>query len=191
MKKALPILAIIIIVFGISYIYTNITKDNADNAKVSNDKLNISLYFTNSEKSNLLIEERQIDKVKDNQIVRIVVEELIRGPESQELNATLSPETRLLSVKTEGTVSVVNFSKEFLDFENTADEIIARFSVVNTLCDIKNINKVKILVEENEILDKEGNPVGIIGKDDIVFEARTDKGNMDIKLYFVGSDGEY
>ncbi len=76
----------------------------------------------------------------------------------------------------------LNISPEYLRFEgdnSKSAELLARYSIVKTLCELPGIDKVEILVDGEPLLGSNGNPVGAIGESDIVF----DESSMDNETY--------
>ncbi|MDD3819288.1 MAG: GerMN domain-containing protein, partial [Actinomycetota bacterium] len=84
-----------------------------------------------------------------------VLEELIKGPESSELYPTLPSNVKVNSVKLSDGTAIVDFSKEIItNFEeiphSSTTEMLAIFSIVNTLTEFEEIDKVKITIEGKE-----------------------------------------
>lgn len=191
MKKVFALVLVFFIAVIFSYTYMKGGSDDVQTEEVNSNLITVNLYFSNKDYNQLIKEVRHIKKSKDSYLLKNVLSELLKGPLQPEIKQIIPSETKLIDAKIEGTVATVNFSSEFLKTNSTAEEIISRFSVVNTVCELPNINKVKLLVEGKEIIDKEGNPLGILGKDDIIFNVVPQDTLTDIKLYFSGSDGEY
>ena len=113
-----------------SYIHTSLNlyfaNENGDRLK----KENISVYYS----SNVPLE-------------REVVERLLKGPKSEELKPTLSPNTKILSVSIVEGICYVNLDKSFLtDFMDVQEEL-PLFSIVNSLTDACNVRGVQISVD--------------------------------------------
>lgn len=147
-----------------------------------------NLYFSNLEKNNLVVEQRNIlsDDIED--AAKKVVEELIKGPEINTNLAVIPKETKLLGLEIENGVAVVNFSIDYFPTSSDADitELLARYSIVHTLCDIDGIDKVKIFIDGIELTNSAGVPVGALGKEDILlnYDATQATPPIDVCLYF-------
>jgi germination protein M len=112
----------------------------------------ISLYFADYEEneSYLVKEVRQIKP--DDSLYKKAVEELIKGPESSDLYPTLPSDVKVNSVEISGDTAVVDFSKEIITNtdeipHSSTTETLAIYSIVNTLTEFEEIDKVKITVE--------------------------------------------
>ena len=83
---------------------------------------------------------------------KLVLENLIAGPEDAELYPTINPATKVLSVVVTDGVCYINLSGEFLTqpYNVTADVTI--YSIVNTMAELSNVNKVQISVNGEDAL---------------------------------------
>lgn len=126
---------------------------NEDEAKKLTDKVPIHLYFANAENTKLKLEVRYIPlseaKKTTTSLAATIVNELIKGPGGTSgLKATIPEGTKLRSINIKGNVATVDFSKEFKD-KHTGGEAAERmtlFSVVNSLTELKEIEKVKFTI---------------------------------------------
>ncbi|HHV28768.1 GerMN domain-containing protein [Acetivibrio mesophilus] len=113
------------------------------------EKRTITLYYSNSNADKVVAEKREVEIIKDTQIERLVFEELQKGPKSEGLYATVPKGTRLLSVSTEGGICTLDLSREFVDNNSvgTAGELMTLYSIINTMTELPNIEKVQFLIE--------------------------------------------
>lgn len=135
---------------------------NEEQAVSLSDKVPVRLYFANDDNTKLVLEVRYIPiseaKKSVNNLAAIIINELING--SKEGRKPTIPEgTKLLPpVKIEAGVATVNLSKEFRDKHpgGKAAEQITIFSIVNSLTELKEIQKVKFLIEGKEEKEYKG-----------------------------------
>ncbi len=112
----------------------------------------VTLYFSASGETDFyLVKEIRKISVSGN-LYKSVLEELIKGPETDDLYAVLPSDVRVNSVKLSGSTATVDFSKEIItNFEeiphSSTTEILAIFSIVNTLTEFEEIERVKITIE--------------------------------------------
>lgn len=136
---------------------------NEDEAMKLTDKMPISLYFATEDSTKLKLEVRYVDmkeaKKSVNNLAGLIVKELIAGPKDSGLKATIPEGTQLLgNVAIDAKVATVNMSKEFVD-KHPGGEAAARltiYSVVNSLTEINEIEKVKFLVNGKSTEDFKG-----------------------------------
>ncbi|MGE5472778.1 MAG: GerMN domain-containing protein [Ignavibacteriales bacterium] len=128
-------------------------KINQDAKKIEpkkDEQVNILLYFGDSESAMLKEEKRKVrlkEVLEDSP--KTIINELIKGPATSNLFSAIPAGTKLLSVKKEGDTVIVDFSKEFRDNHNggSAGEALTIFAVVNSLTEIKDIEKVQFMIE--------------------------------------------
>lgn len=150
--------------------------------------ISYNLYFANQERNNLVVEQRNIDEDDLDEIAESVMDELLKGPSNGSNCAVIPEDTKLLDLDINAGVATVNFSKAYFPTGDNADtiELLARYSVVNTLCDINGINKVKIFIDGVELTNSSGVPVGALGKEDILLNGTTSENAKEesVTLYF-------
>lgn len=119
------------------------------------------------------------------------LENLIMGPDDEEYEKTLPDATSLISLNIKDEIANVDFSGGFTSF-NGVDEILCRFSIVRTLCNIPGISRVSITVNGMPLISNStGNEVGILSKKDIVTDVNIVDVNPQtttITLFFATSD---
>ena len=114
----------------------------------SEDTVVVVLYFGGANAEQLVREERTVVRGSER-TEAVVIRELIKGPETEGLFATIPPETRLLDIRiTEGT-AFVSFSRELQTRHpgGTAGEMFTVYSIVNSLTELAGIVQVQILIE--------------------------------------------
>ena len=124
--------------------------DFVDNTRADVKRLNqetIRLYFASSDGTKLVAEDIYVHYSKNVSLERVIVESLISGPISENLNPTMSSDVKLyddVSV-TDGTCSV-DFNQRFLDRIKDQSFAINVYSVVNSLTELDYIQQVQIKI---------------------------------------------
>lgn len=108
----------------------------------------LKLYFANEDGDKLIAAYREKHYSTNTPLERFVVEELIAGPSGQVtgLYPAINPETKLISIMTKDGICYVNLDSGFLNVTNNVSVEVAVYSIVNSLVELSNINKVQILV---------------------------------------------
>ncbi|HZJ57576.1 MAG TPA: GerMN domain-containing protein [Clostridia bacterium] len=109
---------------------------------------NASLYFWDKENNKLVSESRKIVATDMDSFVGGVVEGLLRGPQSEELQPVIPSGTTILDIQQIDNIVNINLSGEFLDAE---DLLVARTALVNTLTEQEKIKYVKINIDGREL----------------------------------------
>ena len=116
---------------------------------ITQDSKSITLYFPDKNSDKLLSEQRKV-KINDTvPIEQYVVNELIKGTQSQKARNVISGDTVLISAQTTDDTCFVNFKSSFIErnVSNTKDEKLIIYSIVNSLCEQRNVNYVQFLID--------------------------------------------
>jgi germination protein M len=136
-----------------------------DEARKLTDKVPVQLYFANEDNTKLRLEIRYIPmseaKKSTGNLASIIVKELINGPgPNSRLKPTIPAGTQLRApVEVNAGVATVDFTKDFIDKHpgGKAAEQITIFSIVNSLTELKDIQKVKFLINGKPSKEFKGN----------------------------------
>lgn len=115
----------------------------------------VSLYFLDKENNQISPEARLVDiKEMINLPYEKLINLLIEGPKNEKLKRILPEQTKILKTYTEADCLTIDFSQELLSYDKT-DPNQKQFlidSIVDTVTELTEINRVKILVQgvENE-----------------------------------------
>lgn len=125
--------------------------DFVENTMADVKRLNqetIRLYFASSDGTKLVAEDVYIHYSKASSLEKVIVEGIISGPISQNLNATLSSDVKLYDdVSVADGICYVDFNQRFLDRINEQSFAINVYSVVNSLTELDYITSVQIKID--------------------------------------------
>ena len=104
--------------------------------------------WMNADGDKLIAAYREKHYSTNTPLERFVVEELIAGPSGQieGLYPVINPETKIINILTKDGICYVNLDSSFLTVVNNVSTEVAVYSIVNSLVELDNINKVQILV---------------------------------------------
>ena len=74
------------------------------------------------------------------------MEQLLKGPQGEEGRSAIPDGTKLLGVSVLDGVCFVNFSEGFLNQNYEIAEPVVIYSIVNSLAELSNVNKVQISI---------------------------------------------
>jgi germination protein M len=112
----------------------------------------ITLYFADSQAMYVVPEKRTVyvsKDISDAEFYRIVIEELIKGPDTENLYRTIPEEVGVEYVELEGDLLKVDFSLEMHTehWRGAAGESMTVNSIVNTMTEFGNIRRVMPTVD--------------------------------------------
>ncbi len=116
-------------------------------------KVTLRLYFANETGDGLVAVNRELTHNADLSNVpmeKLVVEQLISGPASDETFPTVSPDTKLVNITVKDGVCYLTFDSTMLTAVNNVTTGVTIYSIVNSLVELSNINKVQISIDGNK-----------------------------------------
>lgn len=117
-------------------------------SQTTGNNIVITLYFADKSGQYLQTEKRTIKQNDKEPIEQIAIGELMKGSQRGGINLIPS-EAKLISTELKDGVCFVNFSKEFVEkhISGSSAENLTIYSIVNTLTNLGNVNKVQFLIE--------------------------------------------
>jgi germination protein M len=116
-------------------------------------KVNLRLYFANESGDGLITVNRELTHNADVSNVpmeKLVVEQLISGPANDKSYPTISPGTKLINSTVKDGVCYLTFDSTLITAVNNVTTDVTIYSIVNSLVELSNINKVQIAIEGNK-----------------------------------------
>ncbi|MHB1392266.1 MAG: GerMN domain-containing protein [Clostridia bacterium] len=112
----------------------------------------ITLYFADSQAMYMVPEKRSVilkKDIKDAEFYRIVLEELIKGPSSENLYRTIPEEVKVEYIELEGDLLKVDFSEEMhtKHWGGAAGEAMTINSIADTMTEFEAIKRVMPTVD--------------------------------------------
>ena len=148
----ISILAILIILNFSTEVVENVENETViePEEEISEEQMRqtaITLYFEDKESMQLVTEEKKVDAkdLVDNPYLYIV-NLLILGPNSENLQNPIPEGTKVNKAELNGDCVTVDLSKDFLNSSGTN----AIYSIVNSLTELKEVNSVKFLIDGEE-----------------------------------------
>lgn len=112
----------------------------------------IRLYYANESGTMLQETQRKVEYSSNISLEKVVLEQLIAGADPSEGYATINPQTKINSVTVADGVCYVDFNNAFLQQVYNVSPEVLLYSVVNSLSELNNINKVRISIDGNSDL---------------------------------------
>lgn len=162
-KVFLTVIAILIvgIVGVIIYLFTNQGKSVSQNEIQPQEEVGdttmrqtiVTLYYQNKETKELMPEGRMVDsKMLLADPYATLIGLLLEGPKNEKLQTLIPEGTRVIKTEIKGDMVYLDLSKEFIDNHKGGQEAenMTVYAIVNTLTQLNEVNKVKILINGRE-----------------------------------------
>ncbi len=121
--------------------------DNAGSEINAYEEASMQLYFANEDGTKLVAVTRDMMYNTNISMEKLVMEQLILGPNAVGSFPTMSPDTKINNITVKDGICYVNLSEDFLTAAYTVNSEITIYSIVNTLTTLSSVNKVQILVD--------------------------------------------
>ena len=151
------------------------------------------IYYLNKAETALVSEQFQPKSgVGDAEsLVPELLERLAEAPESQDWHAPLQMDFKLIRYYVESNQAVLSVDPSYREMSPTR-EVLVRAALVRTLVQIPGIEGVSMLVGEEPLQDRSGNPIGVMHKDTFVDNEGVEINAYDqvaLHLYFADETG--
>ena len=111
------------------------------------EEIKLNLFFANEEGDALVKTEKTIMYNTNVAMERVILEQLIAGSKGTKGYATINPDTKVISVVVKDSVCYVNLSNTFLTQVYSVTPEVVIYSIVNSLCEVSQIQKVQISID--------------------------------------------
>lgn len=120
--------------------------DNEGDAINSYELVTLKLYFANETGDRLVETSRTLEYNSNISVERLVVDCLVKGPDTDQAYPTINPDTKVLGVTVRDGICYVNFDETFLTqvYNVTPDVVI--YSITNSLAELTGVTRVQISV---------------------------------------------
>lgn len=114
------------------------------------ERAELTLYFTDRTGEFLWPEQRTVMHNVNTSMERLIVDELIKGPQEPGEYPTLPADVKLLNVSVNENVCYLNFDASFLNSPLEVREYIPIYSIVNSLSELATVNRVQISINGSQ-----------------------------------------
>ncbi|WP_461810279.1 GerMN domain-containing protein [Faecalimonas sp.] len=113
----------------------------------SSQQTTLTLFFPNEKGKGLLSEKVNVRYSGDTSIEKLVIEQLMKGPETSGRKPLLSSQVKVLNVSVKDGICYVNFDKQFLEQKYDVEPKVIIYGIVNSLISNGKASRVQIAVE--------------------------------------------
>lgn len=122
----------------------------------SYQEVSLTLYFATESGTALIPVQSSVVYNTNVSMERLIVEQIINGPEDRNSYATVDPSTKVISVTVTDGVCFVNLSSDFLNPVGFVTPEVTIYSIVNSLAELPSIRKVQFHINgESKIVYRE------------------------------------
>ncbi|MBS4959863.1 MAG: GerMN domain-containing protein [Clostridiales bacterium] len=149
-------------------------------------KTSVECYFIDKATSTLKSEKEEIEGDTPEQLLQNTMAELKKGPKTEDLTVAIPEKVLVQKVMLDGDTAIIDMSKEYNEMK-AGEEALCRASIVWTLTGLDFVDRVEITADGIQLTQTNGEPLGAIGRDDIVLDTEVSPEATDyetVVLYF-------
>lgn len=120
---------------------------NAGSSLHSYQSADLRLYYANAKGDKLKEEMVNVKYDSNTSLEKVIVEQLVDGPDENSLYPVLSPDTEILGVSTKDGICYVNLDRACQSTKYKIDPKITIYAIVNSITANEAAGKVQILIE--------------------------------------------
>lgn len=106
----------------------------------------LTLYFASMDGTGLVEETRVVHYSSNISMEKLVMEQLMEGPKQSGAQSTIPAETKLINVSVVDGICYVSLDETFLNQNPEITEQVVLFSIVDSLTELGNVQKVQISI---------------------------------------------
>lgn len=147
-------------------------------------------YYLETATSAMKPERKEIVGNTEAELLSAALIELKSGPKTEGLEGVVPKNVKFVSANLDKGIVTVNVNSSYIQMK-AGEELLCRASIVWTLTGLDFVSKVKITVDGEELKKTNGEPMGLMGRDDIVIDAVISPeptNRQTVKLYFSNQD---
>lgn len=120
--------------------------DNAGNEINAYEQVKLRLFFANESGDKLIETSRKGVYSSNISMEKLIVEQLIQGPNAEGIYPTINPATKVIGVTVKDGTCYVNLDENFLKPTSEVSAEVTIYSITNSLVELSNVNKVQISI---------------------------------------------
>lgn len=152
------------------------------------------IYYLNSAQTKLVAQDYVTETTDQEQLIAELLEQLFQVPKDLDCQTAVPEKVKLHTWKKEDMVLYLYFDVGYSSRSNmnASREILCRAALAKTLTQIDGIDYISIYVGDQPLMNRDGNPVGMMSGSDFV-ESISDVNTfekIELTLYFTDETGQ-
>lgn len=151
------------------------------------------LYYINNDETKIISREYRSETTDEALLLEELLEELSVISERLEYETPLAKEFALVGHTLDNGLLTLDFDERYRELRG-AREVLVRASIVRTVIQLKQIERVTFTVKGEPLVDQAGVAVGVMNEESFIENAGNEINayeKMDLRLYFANETGDY
>ena len=175
------------ILFGILLFCCACTAGETDQAGTA-----YNIYYVNQEETKIVEREYRSETTDSVLLFEEMIGQLAAASERMEYESPLEEEFALLGHTLDNGLLTLDFDERYKSLRGTR-EVLVRASIVRTLTQLPEVERVAFTVKGEQLVDSTGAAVGVMAADTFIENAGNEINayeKVDLKLYFANESGD-
>lgn len=151
-----------------------------------------NIYYVNQEETKIVEREYRSETTDSTLLFEEIIGQLAAASERREYESPLEEEFALLGHTLDNGVLTLDFDERYKNLRGTR-EVLVRASIVRTLTQLPEVERVAFTVKGEQLVDSAGAAVGVMAADTFIENAGNEINayeKVDLKLYFANESGD-
>ena len=151
------------------------------------------LYYINNDETKIISRESRSETTDEALLLEELLEELSVISERLEYETPLAKEFALVGHTLDNGLLTLDFDERYRELRG-AREVLVRASIVRTVIQLKQIERVTFTVKGEPLVDQAGVAVGVMNEESFIENAGNEINayeKVDLRLYFANETGDY
>lgn len=151
------------------------------------------LYYVNNDETKIISREYRSETTDEALLLEELLEELSVISERLEYETPLDKEFALVGHTLDNGLLTLDFDERYRDLRG-AREVLVRASIVRTVIQLKQVERVAFTVKGEQLMDQAGMAIGVMDEESFIENAGNEINayeKVDLRLYFANESGDY
>lgn len=151
------------------------------------------LYYVNNEETKIISREYRSETTDEDALLEELIEQLAVISERLEYETPLAKEFTLMGYTLDNGLLTLDFDERYRELRG-AREVLVRASIVRTVIQLRQVERVAFTVKGEQIVDQAGVAIGVMNAESFIENAGNEINayeKVDLRLYFANESGDY
>lgn len=151
------------------------------------------IYYVNNDETKIISREYRSETTDEELLLEELLEQLSVISERLEYETPLAKEFTLMGHTLDNGLLTLNFDERYRDLRG-AREVLVRASIVRTVMQLKQVERVAFTVKGEQLVDQAGMAIGVMNAESFIENAGNEINayeKVDLRLYFANESGDY
>lgn len=151
------------------------------------------LYYVNNDETRIIAREYRSETTDEDALLEELLEQLAVISDRLEYETPLAKEFTLMGYTLDNGLITLDFDERYRELRG-AREVLVRASIVRTVIQLRQVERVAFTVKGEQLVDQAGVAIGVMNAESFIENAGSEINayeKVDLRLYFANESGDY